>query len=127
MYSTAAASGGATQGPTISADSAPIAATPASEPPRWRSLNRPSFDRSAAGSCSSYRPNDDSASATNSSANSAITHGTWNATCRLAPTSPATTPATVNTSALASTSMKDSRSEQHTSELQLLMRISYAV
>src|SRR3546814_2389595 len=85
MYSTAAASGGATQGPTISADRAPIAATPASEPPRWRSLNRPSFDRSAAGSCSSYRPNDDSASATNS------------------------------------------RSEEHTSELQSLMRSSYAV
>ena len=66
MYSTAPASGGATHGPTISADNAPIAATPASEPPRWRSVSAPSRERSAIGSCSSYRPNDDSASATNS-------------------------------------------------------------
>ena len=89
MYSTAAASGGATQGPTINADSAPIAATPASEPPRCLSLTLPSFARSAAGSCSSYRPNDDSASATNISANATITHGCpGTPACRLAPTRP---------------------------------------
>ena len=79
MYSTAPASGGATHGPTISADNAPIAATPASEPPRWRSVIAPRRERRAIGSSSSYRPNDDNASATNNAANAAMIHGFWNA------------------------------------------------
>ena len=115
MYSTAPISGGATHGPTISADSAPIAATPTHDPPRWRSLAAPSRARSPAGNCNSYRPNIDSDNTTNNAANAPSTQTFCIAACRFAaaPSSPANTPAMVNTTALASTYTADSENPRH--------------
>src|SRR6185312_2549679 len=53
MHSTATASGGVTQGPTISADSAPMIATPTSDPPDCLLLTSAIFDCHELGSCSS--------------------------------------------------------------------------
>ena len=53
MYKTATASGGVTQGPTISADSAPMIITPASEPPDCLLLTLAIFACQELGSCSS--------------------------------------------------------------------------
>ncbi len=53
MYSTATASGGVTHGPTISADSAPMIATPDSDPPDCLLLTFAIFDCHELGNCSS--------------------------------------------------------------------------
>ena len=51
MYSTATARGGVTQGPTISADNAPMIATPNSDPPDCLLLTFAIFDCHELGSC----------------------------------------------------------------------------
>ena len=80
-----------------------------SEPPRWRSLSVPEPAAQRGRQLQFVQAERSTAPAPRTAAaNAPITHGFWNATCRLAPTSPATTPATVNTSALASTYTNDS-------------------
>jgi len=81
----AAASGGATQGPTIRADRNPIMATPVRLPPRCSLLARVSLVCSLDGSCNSKKPNMDIARATNIAIKNPIIHGFWKTACKFLP------------------------------------------
>ena len=93
MYSNAPASGAATQGPTISAESTPIRNTAATLPP-W---SRPPAFASRlcidVGSCSSYTPNIESANSTKIAAKPPSTHGFCREADSSVPARPAATPA----------------------------------
>ena len=74
MTRSAATSAGPTQVVTMSADSAPMTATPPKVPALWRLLTSASRVCTAAGICTVNRPNMDSAIATKSAANRTSTH-----------------------------------------------------
>jgi hypothetical protein len=91
----AAASGAATHGLTISADTPPIAKTPAKRPPGKRCDMPVSGPVTDAGSCSSYMPNIDSDSSTSASANAPSTQGFCKVAARPSPARPAAMPSAV--------------------------------
>ena len=95
MKTSAPASGAATQGPTISADSPPITNTPANLPPG--SLPEVSVMRlwMKPGICNSNTPNIDSDKVASISAKAPSTQGFCSAAARPSPSRPATTPKAV--------------------------------
>ncbi len=95
MTVSAATSAGPTQVVTISADSAPMTATPAKLPPRWRLLISERRVCTKLGICTVYRPNIDSDIAMNSSANVTMIQGCWNSVCACWPAAANATPAAV--------------------------------
>ena len=103
MKASAAASGGATHGPTMTADKAPIVNTPATLPPFIRFAVSENLLWIALGSCSSKKPNIDSASATNTSAPMPSAHGFCSAFEISVPDSAAATPASAYVIAMPST------------------------
>ena len=79
----------------MSAESAPMTATPPKLPADWRLLMLASRVCSIAGICSVNRPNIDSASATNNAANKLSTHHCWNSACTCLPAAAQAMPAAV--------------------------------
>ncbi len=98
-----ATSAGATQVVTISAESAPITATPPKVPARCLLLASASRVWIAAGIWIVKRPNIESASTMKSSANTVTIHGCWNTACTCAPAAAAAMPASVYVNAMPST------------------------
>ena len=103
MTASAANSGGATQAVTMSADSAPMTATPPNVPARCWLLTSLKRVCNADGSWSVNRPNMESAKATNSNANSTMIQGCWNMAWICCPAAAAATPAKVFITAMPST------------------------
>src|SRR6185437_5912877 len=95
MTRSAATSAGPTQVVTMSADSAPMTATPPKLPALWRLLRAASRLCTAAGICTVNRPSMDSAIATKIAANRASTHHVWNSACTSLPIAAPATPAEI--------------------------------
>ncbi len=103
MYSKAPASGAATQGPTIRADSAPITSAPVYRPPGMREDRSDSMAWMPEGIWNVNTSNMASASTASRMAKSDRIHGVCSQAASPAPLSPAATPSAVYTTDMPST------------------------
>src|SRR5690606_19022637 len=107
IYSRIPASGAATHGPTIKADTAPSSTAADALPPGRRWLQAFNAVCHRTGAWKVKTPNIDSASKTSSTAKTLNIHGVCKAAARLSPVRPASTPMTVYTTDIPSTYRAD--------------------